>query len=63
MSIPYAETKYGFNYGSVEVTRCCSDEKRGWVVLMAETPKVRVEIYATKTGKVRVTQTNRKVSP
>jgi len=54
MSIPYAQTQYGFRYGSVEVTRCCSDEKKGWVVLMAETPKFIVQIYATKTGKVRV---------
>jgi hypothetical protein len=45
---------YGFEYGAVKVTRCMSDEKKGWVVLMLETPKALIQVYVTKTGKVRV---------
>lgn len=52
----YEETPFGFNYGAAEVTRCVSDEKKGWVVIQIETPKKdqRIGIYVTKTGKVRV---------
>jgi len=52
--IHYAETKYGFDYGAAKVTRCCSGEKKGWIVLAVETPRERIQIYITKTGKVRV---------
>jgi hypothetical protein len=45
---------YGFEYGAVKVTRAMSDEKKGWIVLMLETPKVLIQVYITKTGKVRV---------
>lgn len=57
MSIYYAETKYGFNYGAAKVTRMCSDEKDGWVTLGLETSKHSphaIQIYVTKTGKVRI---------
>jgi len=54
VSIHYAETKYGFEYGSLAVERMCSDDKKGWVVLNISTPKGRVEVYATKTGKIRL---------
>jgi hypothetical protein len=52
----YEETPFGFNYGAAEVTRCISDEKKGWVMLHIETPKQdqHIGIYVTKTGKVRV---------
>ena len=50
----YAETQFGFEYGAAKINRCCSDEKKGWVVLTVETPKERLQIYVTKTGKVRV---------
>lgn len=54
----YEETKYGFNYGSAQITRCFSDEKEGWVILLLETPKHKagtgLQIYVTKTGKVRI---------
>lgn len=52
--IPYEEREYGFLYGSADVSRICSDEKKGWVVVGLTTPKSRVQVYATKTGKVRV---------
>ena len=54
----YEETQYGFDYGSAKLTRCCSDEKKGWVVLRIETPKYSghkaLQIYVTKTGKIRI---------
>ena len=53
MSVPFKETKYGFKYGAAEITRLCSNDKKGWVVLQLDTPKIKdVQIYVTKTGKV-----------
>jgi hypothetical protein len=58
--IDYEETQYGFRYGPAEVSRCTSDEKKGWVVLFLETPKhdrfkgTDIQIYVTKTGSVRI---------
>lgn len=48
----YAETDYGFEYGAAEITRVCSDDKKGWIVLQVETPKARLQVYVTKTGKM-----------
>ena len=52
----YKKTKYGFEWGAADVMRYCSDEKEGWVILGIETPKHKdgVQIYVTKTGKVRI---------
>jgi len=54
----FVETKYGFEYGAVCVTRQCRDEKKGWVLLGLETPKHtgpdEIQVYVTKTGKVRI---------
>jgi hypothetical protein len=54
----FKETQYGFEYGSATITRFHSDEKRGWIVLGLGTPKHTqdggMQIYVTKTGKVRV---------
>jgi len=55
MSIHYVETLYGFEWGAAKVKRCCSDDKKGWALLLIETPKTALQIYVTKTGKVRVT--------
>ncbi len=56
--INYKETKYGFDYGAASVTRLFSDDKKGWVTIGIETPKHMghnsIQIYITKTGKVRV---------
>ena len=52
--INFKETEYGFEYGSAKVTRVSSDEKRGWVVLNVETPKTTIQLYVTKTGKLRL---------
>lgn len=55
MPIHYSETTYGFEYGSAKVTRLCSDERLGWVLIGIETPKNKhLQIYVTKTGKVRI---------
>jgi hypothetical protein len=56
MIMHYRETKYGFEWGAVSVTRGFSDSKKGWVTLLLETPKHRngLQIYVTKTGKVRI---------
>jgi len=53
----YKETEYGFEFGAAKVSRLVSDEKKGWVVIGIETPKHKdncIQIYVTKTGKVRV---------
>jgi len=50
----YAEIPYGFEFGSAKVTRCASDDKKGWVVIAVDTPKGHHQVYVTKTGKVRV---------
>ena len=52
--INYKETKYGFEYGSAEIERMCSDKKKGWVVLRLKTPKKQFQLYITKTRKVRI---------
>ena len=54
----YREIRYGFEFGSARITRCMFDAKKGWVVLLLETPKHKegnaIQIYVTRTGKVRV---------
>jgi hypothetical protein len=52
--IEYKELKYGFKYGAAKVTRLFSDEKKGWVTLGVETPKSVIQVYVTKTGKIRI---------
>lgn len=49
-------TDFGFKYGDAEVQRICSDEKKGWVLIAVKTSRKNQElqIYVTKTGKVRV---------
>ena len=54
MTIKYAETPYGFEYGTAKVERIASDEKRQWVVIGVTTPKHKVAVYVTKTGRVRL---------
>ena len=52
--IPYQEIDYGFEYGAANITRVASDVRKGWVVIAIETPKSKIQVYVTKTGKVRV---------
>jgi len=56
--IYYQETKYGFNYGSCEITRQFSDNNKKWVTLSLKTPKEDIQIYITKTGKIRIHSKN-----
>ena len=56
-TVHYRETQFGFEYGAAKVTRLTDDEKRGWVVIGIETPRHThhsLQVYVTKTGKVRV---------
>ncbi len=52
--INYKELKYGFEYGCAQIERLFSDNKNGWVTLGITTPKSKIQVYITKTGKVRV---------
>ncbi len=56
MSEHYAETKYGFEWGAAKIERGFSDDKKGWVTLILRTPKYKngLQIYVTKTGKIRI---------
>ena len=50
----YKEIKYGFEYGSAIIERLFSDDKKGWITIGIKTPKDDIQIYVTKTGKIRV---------
>jgi len=52
--IRYEDTQFGFRYGAAEVIRMASCDKRHWVLLGITTPKCKIQIYVTKTGKLRV---------
>ena len=51
-----SETQYGFVFGPATVERMFSDDKKGWVTVGIKTAKHprHIQIYVTKTGKVRV---------
>ena len=54
----FEETPFGFEWGAAKIMRGFSDEKKGWVTLLIETPKHpggdALQVYVTATGKVRV---------
>lgn len=59
--IHFQETQYGFDWGAAKIERCCSDDKKGWIILHLRTPKYDhdkksppIQIYITKTGKIRI---------
>lgn len=52
--VHFAVTQYGFEYGNAKIERLISDEKRGWVIIQLKSNKADMQIYITKTGKVRV---------
>lgn len=58
-----ADTQYGFEWGPATVERFCSDEKKGWVIMGIKTKKYPhgVQVYVTKTGKVRVFINNKEL--
>lgn len=50
----FCNCQYGFEYGAAKITRLFSDEKAGWVTIGIATPKHDLQVYVTKTGKIRV---------
>ena len=50
------QTEYGFQWGPATVERGFCDDLKGWVTLLLKTKKYPhgIQIYVTKTGKVRV---------
>lgn len=57
----YEETQYGFIYGPVQIERISSYDKEGCVTIGATTAKSRVQIYVTRTGKVRIWKDGREM--
>ena len=49
-------TSYGFSWGPAKIERGFSDQKAGWATLILTTAKHKggLQIYVTKTGKVRI---------
>lgn len=54
MSVRAELTPYGFKFGAATVHRMCSDDRKGWAVISVETPRQNLQIYVTRTGKVRI---------
>lgn len=54
--VPYQETTFGFVWGAARVERFFSDDVKGWVTLGLTTKKHPngIQIYVTKSGKVRI---------
>jgi hypothetical protein len=52
--VPFRPLKFGFQFGSISVTRLSTEEEKGCVVIGIKSPKTDIQIYATKTGKIRV---------
>jgi len=46
-------TDFGFNFGSMEVTRTANDKNSGICVVSLKTPKASFSVRATKTGFIR----------
>ena len=54
MTIPLTRNGHGFQFGPAKVSAMCSDDKKGWVIVGVDTLKHAMQIYVTKTGRVRV---------
>lgn len=54
----FQNTKFGFEWGAAKVQRLCDDDKKGWVIIEVVSPKNELQIYITKTGKIRVLDKN-----
>jgi hypothetical protein len=50
----FKATEFGFEWQAAKVQRLFSDPRKGWVTVGVDTPKAEVQVYVTKTGKVRV---------
>jgi hypothetical protein len=49
----FKNTDYGFEWGSAHVERLFGDET-GHIVIGITTPKAKLQIHVTKTGKIKV---------
>ena len=47
-------TPHGFDWSFAKIECLASDEKKGWVYLGVTTLRDSIEIYITKSGKIRV---------
>lgn len=56
--IIFEEIRCGFQWGAAKIVRLFSDNKQGSVTLAIETKKTELQIYVTKTGKIRVFDRN-----
>jgi hypothetical protein len=50
----FKQLQYGFEWGGMTVCRISSELSKGWVVLQVSSAKTNIEIYCTKTGKIRI---------
>jgi hypothetical protein len=48
------ETRYGFKWGPITIERQCSDDKKGWVDFGLISAKAKINVYVTKTGRIRL---------
>ena len=55
-AIPGQQTEYGFQWGEATVTRLFSDEQKGYVTIGVKSSREELQIYVTKSGKIRVHQ-------
>lgn len=57
-SIHFKNTAYGFEWGNARLSRGFDGRDKGWITLLLETDKYKgshgIQVYVTKTGKVRV---------
>lgn len=56
-------TEFGFNYGAAEVKRMFRDHKKGTCLIGIDTPRATIQIYVTRTGKVRVFDMHKEWKP
>jgi hypothetical protein len=54
---------YGFAWGPVSVTRFASYAEKGWVIVDLSSKKTNVQVYVTKTGKMRVYYDGKEITP
>lgn len=54
-------TRYGFDWGPAKITRCCSD-RRGGYVLLVTTKHVQHEVRITPKG-TRIVSHTQKINP
>lgn len=53
-TIPFESQQYGFTWGAAKIERFFSDNATGSVTLGITTPREELQVYITRTGKVRI---------